>query len=254
MKNDHRFSSAVKGALMSSRIVLVNKTRFLKVIIGAFMFLTLITIPLLLNNNRPRNLYTKGLNDKNIVLDAGHGGVDSGAQINGITEKDITIKVVRQIEKILQKEKISVVLTRNEDSGIIPKEKMSLTAQLANLNQRKDFALQQRGSIFLSIHVNSYPSKEASGAIVYYQNKNRYYNNLAISVQKELNKLYLKKWIAKEANFVVINNTEVPSLLVEIGFLTNPTDRKYLTSSYGQEMIARAIINGLRNYGDYLGS
>jgi N-acetylmuramoyl-L-alanine amidase len=100
--------------------------------------------------------------------------------------------------------------------------------------------------------VNSSPSNQPSGTIVYYQNKNQFHQKLAMNIQKELNKLYSKKWSPKEANFVVVKNTDMPSVLVEIGFITNYQDRKLISSSKGQELIAKGIFQGIKNYTEEL--
>lgn len=242
-----------KGGLMPNRIVLVNKERFIMVLIGGLCLLSLSLLPYFFIGQGPQNPYTKGLKDKIIIIDAGHGGIDPGAQASGIKEKDINIEVVRKLERILVREEIDTFLTRNENSGIMPREIMSLSEQEENLNERKKFAAKKRGSIFLSVHVNSFSNPEASGAIVYYQNKNIHFKDLAENLQRELNKLYTQKWSIKEADFVVINNTDMPSVLVEIGFISNPRDRELISSNTGQEMIAKTIFQGLKDYAEDLG-
>lgn len=237
---------------MVNRITLVNKSRFFIVLLGLFVMISLVISIIFLFDRGPKSLYTKGLKDKIIVLDAGHGGFDPGAEDGEVKEKDINIQIVRKLEKILKKNKIKVILTRDEDSGIIPESRMTLAEQDANLKARRAFALKEEASIFVSVHVNSSPNKKASGASVYYQKENDYYQLLAESIQTELNKLYTKKWSIQEANFVVINNTEMPSILVEIGFITNQHDKEFILSKEGQEKIANAIYLGLVNYGTQL--
>jgi N-acetylmuramoyl-L-alanine amidase len=233
-------------------VVKQNKNKPIILTIAACFIMFLLLSYQYVDHNKEKLRYTKGLNNKIIVLDAGHGGVDPGTNFGNLKEKDINMAVIRKLEEEFHNNKVKIFLTREESQGIMAEERMNLSKLDDNLQQRKALAHDETASVFVSVHVNSSPSNQPSGTIVYYQNKNQYHQKLALSIQKELNKLYSEKWSPKEANFVVVKNTEMPSVLVEIGFITNPQDRKFISSSEGQKLIAKGIFQGIKNYTEEL--
>ncbi len=173
------------------------------------------------------------LRDKTIVVDAGHGGHDVGAiSVNGEYEKDITDRTARELEKELSRLGANVILTRPMNQYIY----LSGRASLANLHQ---------ADAFISIHYNSFPDSTSVTGIntYYYADQDK---TLAQDIQEEL-------IISSEAddrdiafgNYQVLRQTSVPSLLLELGFISNEeTEQLLLTSSY-QNKLVTGIINGL---------
>lgn len=223
-----------------------------------------------------RFIEAKTLPKKNftIVLDAGHGGHDSGAIGNGYNEKDLALAVTMQLYHNLKRD-YNVILTRDNDR-FIP------------LNERAAIGNRNNANLFISIHLNASVNREAHGSEVYYFEKNpsvyarelvRLENSYdiagtrAIESQKYLiddilygiiqsqsssiantvlNSLVTTIGTHKRkvlgANFAVLRGSKSPSILVELGFITNYNDVRRYTSEEGQINAANAIANAIRKH------
>lgn len=219
-----------------------------------------------------------------IVLDAGHGGKDSGNLGNGFVEKNIALKVAQIVGEELEKNKdIKVIFTRNEDVFI-------------DLWKRGDIANTAKADLFVSIHCDSHTSnaygagtfvlglrgnkknleiaKRENAVILLEDNFKEKYKGfdpnsaesviglsllqeenldksleIASIIQKnftsKLNRLDRK---VKQDNFQVLRETIMPSVLVELGFLTNINEGRYLNSSSGQKQMAGSIADAIESY------
>lgn len=179
------------------------------------------------------------LNNKTIVLDPGHGGSDPGTVHFDLKEKDIVLNVGLLLEKKLKESGANVIMTRIDDRYVSLEERV----RIANANNP---------DTFVSIHVNSVDNvPSANGTETYW---NRTYSSeqsrkLANEIQKQLiSKLQTKDRGIKEANFYVIRYTKAPSVLVELGFLSNEDEAKRLNDPAFQELAAEAIYEGLKQY------
>lgn|GEM_PF-1557481 len=189
-------------------------------------------------------MYSPGLKGKTVILDPGHGGTDPGAVAEGVRETELNMKLALELKTKLEQRGVRVELTRSEDDGLIAKKTMSYLEQWMILQKRKRFALDRRGHIFLSLHANSHKSPAVSGGIVFYSDEIS--APLAQDIQERLNNLDTRKRQVERKNFTVINNNEMPSVLIEAGFITHPGDRERLVSQSGQ--VAELIAEGLENY------
>lgn len=179
------------------------------------------------------------LKNRTIIVDPGHGGSDPGTVHNGLREKDIVLKVGLILENKLKASGANVVMTRRDDSYV-------------SLEQRSNIANTYQSDTFVSIHVNAVENiPTANGTETYW---NRTYaseesRKLAQAIQKQLiEKLQTKDRGVKEANFYVIRHTKSPSVLVELGFLSNKDEAKRLNDPAFQELAAQAIFEGLVEY------
>ncbi|WP_250254549.1 N-acetylmuramoyl-L-alanine amidase [Chryseobacterium sp. Marseille-Q3244] len=172
------------------------------------------------------------LNKKYIIIDAGHGGNDNCAVYGRFSEKDITLKIAKEIQKLNEKqEQYEVILIRNEDTYPSLSER---TNQINKLNPE----------MVISLHVNTSPQAETPkhGTEIYVQN--------AEDSKKLAGKIYKKfnvRKIEERNNLHILRETKAPAVLVELGFINNSADRTYITSESGQKEIARKfvdIING----------
>lgn len=173
-------------------------------------------------------------NDKVIVLDPGHGGIDYGAIRSGINEKDINTSVAIKTAAILRSKGYKVYMTRDEDKTF-------------SLQERVDFAEEIKPDIFVSIHVNSSQGTTATGI------ETHYYHDYSIQLGKFVQNA-MKKYInspdrgLQKSKFYVINHTTMPAILVEIGFISNEGERAELVSESRQQATAKAIAEGIMNY------
>lgn len=172
------------------------------------------------------------INKKYIVIDAGHGGNDFGAIHGEILEKNISLSVAKEIQKINEsQDKYEVILTRDSDSA-------------PTLAERTDMINKLNPEMVISLHVNSSPQKERSdnGFEVYVQNSD---------VSKELAGKIYKKFNARkieERNLHMLRETKAAAVLVELGFINNSDNRNYITSEKGQKEIAQKFVEIINEY------
>lgn len=182
--------------------------------------------------------------DKKILIDAGHGGKDPGANYGPILEKDITLAIARELKKKLKENNITGILTRKGDyllvEGPIWKD----------LQARAQVGKEEEVDLLVSIHVNNYVSSLCSGGQVFYNPREEKSRILAQSIQEEIYTIQAgnTRSILPGENLYLLNALPIPSVLVEVGFIKNPGDREFLTSPQGQKEMARVIKNGILRY------
>src|SRR6056297_299362 len=173
-----------------------------------------------------------------IVLDAGHGGFDPGAVgKNNLQEKIVNLKIVKRLESILKSHGFKVKLTRSDDTFI-------------SLNQRVKMANNDGARLFISIHNNSSSKSTSEGTETFIApNKTGDSLLLAENIQKQLiDKLGLVNRGVKKEHLYVIKYTEMPAVLVEVAFLSNPAEEKLLLKDSFLTEAAVAISQGIFDY------
>ena len=169
-----------------------------------------------------------------VVLDPGHGGTDYGAIREGINEKDITMDLTQRVASILKSKGYKYALTRKEDIYL-------------GLQERCDITEEENPEIFVSIHVNSAVATEPYGLETHYYHEQS--KELAEIIQKHLVKeIDSKDRGILKSKFYVINHTDVPAVLVETGFLSNPSERAELITEKRKQATAKAIAEGIIEY------
>ncbi|ELV7526217.1 N-acetylmuramoyl-L-alanine amidase family protein [Flavobacterium psychrophilum] len=179
----------------------------------------------------------KPLNDKKIiVIDAGHGGKDFGAQIGGELEKKIVENIANKISLLNGKGEIEIVLLREDDSFI------ELSERVARINKINP-------SLLISLHINASKNLKENGVNAYVSKQNDFYDKSMESAKNLVDKISnekLAKGEVKDANFFVIKNSKCPALLLEVGYLSNENDKTYITSESGQNEIANQIFEFIK--------
>ena len=185
------------------------------------------------------------LSGKLIIVDVGHGGKDPGTISNGILEKDLNLAIAKKLEKELVKKGASVVLTRDGD--------YDLSNPLAERRKQSDFDNRiklinnSKADMYLSIHINYLEDKQYKGGQIFYY-KTEENKKIALSIQKEFNKISDERKIKKTPNIYMYQRLKIPGVLVECGFLSNYRERENLVTDTYQQKIAMAITNGVINY------
>ena len=168
----------------------------------------------------------------NVVIDAGHGGEDSGVIQDEFSEKLIVEQLITKIKAFNKNKNIVFHFTRSTDT-FIP------------LKDRTDFINTIRPDLVLSLHVNASKNSETSGMEFYVSKESNAYEKstlIASNFQtKFLNSNY-KVAAIKNANFFILKNSEAPALIMELGYLTNEGDKKFLSNTAKQNQIAKKII------------
>ncbi len=181
------------------------------------------------------NLVSSKIKNKRIIIDPGHGGNDTGAIKNRVYEKDLTLEISQRVRDILKSRGLKkVLLTRDTDKTL-------------SLADRVEFANSRNADIYVSIHINASVKTEINGIETHYYTQNGY--NVAKIMHKEL----MQNVDAEDrglfkSKFYVINHTEAPAVLLELGFISNDQERNALTSTKRQEDSANAIAEGIINY------
>lgn len=176
--------------------------------------------------------YTSTKNKNVVVIDAGHGGKDYGAIRDNTNEKDINLDVCMRIQNILQKRGYKVYMTRTDDTYV-------------SLEDRTIFTEGINPGAFVSVHVNSCNSESPRGIETHYYHEESI--ELADAVHKKLTKRIsntTNRGLLK-SRFYVINHTTVPAILVEIGFISNPSERAELVTNQRKQATAEAISEGV---------
>jgi N-acetylmuramoyl-L-alanine amidase len=198
--------------------------------------------------DQPHIQYT--LPTADVLIDAGHGGIDGGTHWNDILEKDINLAISRKLYLLLRSKGLKVILNRTGDYALSDDNRwhLSRSRHRRDLSQRKELSAEVGASLFVSIHVNWIPRVGRRGPLVIHQSEGRS-ALLAGFIQNSLNQQQGISRLPVVANkFYLLNQVQVPSVIVETAFLSNPDDRAMLTSIPGQNRLAAAIANGIMGY------
>ncbi len=178
-----------------------------------------------------------------IVLDAGHGGHDSGAigSVLKVKEKNVALDTVLRLDKLLRDAGFTTVLTRNNDTFI-------------ELRDRSDIANGLNVDAFVSVHYNAHSDKAVSGVqVLYYPNEpTRDNKTFARIVQNEMLKELkaVDRYIIERPNLSVLRHTEMPAILTEMAFLSNQTEEALANTEEYRQKAAQALFNGITKYFD----
>lgn len=179
-----------------------------------------------------------------VVLDPGHGGVDSGAKYHGLTEKDITLAIALKLAATLRANGATVVFTRETDVDYYTRGK---GGKRSDLVRRVEMIDRAEAAVFVSIHTNAIRGGRWSGAEVYYNPKLAENRLLAETVQQALRDFPPgnKRQAKQDSDIIVLKDTSVPGVLVEAGFLSNPREAAMLADDAYQEKLALQIARAL---------
>ena len=187
-----------------------------------------------------------------IVVDPGHGGPDTGAiGANGTYEKTNNLAIGLDLAGLLRSAGARVILTRSTD--VTPA--VGAYSELSDLQARTKIANDSKADLFISLHNDAFGNPAAAGTTTYYSSNSpvaAQSKALADNVQSELLKaVALPNRGVKAANFYVIKNTKMPAILVEVGFISNPTEAKLLESPDFQNQAASGIYLGVLKFKGY---
>ena len=175
-----------------------------------------------------------------VVIDAGHGGHDPGkVGVNDALEKDVNLQIAEKVKKYLEKNDIDVVMTREDD--------VMEDTKLEDMKKRVALTNKTKPAITVSIHQNSYSDSSVKGAQVFYYTGSEISKNAASLMQAELKKVDTSntRQIKSNSDFYMLKKTEVPTIIVECGFLSNPEEAEKLVAEEYQEQMAEAICRGV---------
>ncbi|MHA6529853.1 N-acetylmuramoyl-L-alanine amidase [Paenibacillus sp. BAC0078] len=202
------------------------------------------------HSTKPDRQRMLGHDQRIILIDAGHGGIDGGTSHGSILEKDITLAISRRLFLLLRSDGFDAILNRTGDYAPSDDNRWlrSSSRHMRDLAQRKELAETLPANVVVSIHVNWARSPAKHGPLVLYRQEGRSYL-LAHSIQDQLNQLYGVKTDSMPGKpFYLLNKITATTVIVEAGFISSPADREKLCSPKGQEEIAEAIAGGIAAY------
>ena len=187
-----------------------------------------------------------------ILVDAGHGGYDGGARCrdSGTWEKSLNLAVAQEVRQALNRRGASVVMTRTEDIDLCtPDRPATLTKKRQDMQNRIALAKENDVDMVLSIHMNEYRVRSESGPQVFYREGSADSRLLAGCLQEALiTHLQPQKARSAMAGDYFILQLDVPSVLIECGFLSNPAEEKLLRSADYQARLGGAIADGVTEF------
>lgn len=186
-----------------------------------------------------------------VILDAGHGGIDSGAiSPDGIEEKILNLPITEKIAEFLSLYQVDVILTRDDDRLLGGGAKGSV--KRSDLVARVKTTEQYENPIFLSIHMNKFSIPKYSGLHVFYSRNNPQSEALALKVQNMVKEKLqpINNRVPKVAgsNIFVLDRVECPAILIECGFLSNYEETRLLASEDYQRKLAFVISLSIMEY------
>lgn len=214
-----------------------------KLIKLTLLLLLLLIIIISIFNVNASNL-TFPLLGKTIYLDAGHGGVDNGATVNNVKEKDLNLQIVYKLKETLTSAGATVLLTRKDDNDISSPN--ALYRKKSDFDNRIKLINNSNADLYISIHQNIYQNKKYSGPQVFYVKDNQ---KLAEITQNTLN-----KYLNTKRKVKTINNTYMYKLLnkkgilIECGFISNDNERYKLKTEEYQLKLSKIITEGIITY------
>lgn len=185
-----------------------------------------------------------------VVLDAGHGGYDPGkVGVSGVLEKDINLAIACKVRTILEKQGIDVIMTRSSDVDLCGEEAGSKKS--SDMRKRVEIMNASGAAIAVSIHQNSYSDSGPKGAQVFYYETSKQGKELADVLQNSIKNVVADdNHRVPKANhdYYILKKVTCPVVIVECGFLSNPTEEMLLAEEDYQEKMAQGIAQGMVEY------
>ena len=237
-------------------IYVVNAKKFLNSMrfIAFLLVIALVTaIALGSSNSVFSSSEASAKNGTVIVIDAGHGGEDSGAVgINGTYEKDLNLAIAMILGEELSNRGYTVVYTRTEDKMLyLPEENIKGMRKISDLKNRCKVTEQYDDCILVSVHMNSYGASKYSGMQVYYADADKESEALARKIQNAVREDLQpenKREIKNGSSLYLLENAKGTAVLIECGFLSNEAECKKLSEKEYQKQLSFSIVCGIIEY------
>ncbi len=183
----------------------------------------------------------------------GHGGEDGGAvSEDGVSEAEINLKIALKVQALLEQSGSNVILTRSDSNAIYDLDKKTLREKKnSDIKNRVKLANNSSADIFVSIHLNKIDDSRYYGWQTFFKDGNENSKRLATCIQNHLNEAIQKenkRVPLKISNVYIIKHVEIPTSIVECGFLSNPREKEELKQEEYQDKLAWGIYNGIMEY------
>jgi len=232
-------------------VLIISKKRILFVTI--MIMVSVMSFEIFKESENTIETVTLPVTGKTIVLDAGHGLPDEGAESsNGVTEASINLAITKKVQTLLEQSGCNVVLTRSDENGIYDLGSNTIREKkVSDIKNRVKIGNQSSANAFVSIHLNKIPQSQYYGWQTFFKSNSEQSEILAKTIQEELNQSIQKenkREALKITGKYIIEHVEIPVTIVECGFLSNPEEALLLQQDEYQNKIAWGIYNGIMDY------
>ncbi len=221
-------------------------------IVVFMIFTALLSFLTLISHHRSTDVFGEAFT-KRIIIDAGHGLPDGGAVgMNGTIESSVNLEIARKTKKLLEKKGYTVIMTRKGEDSISEDADSIAQRKKKDMSKRLEIINSSGADMFVSIHMNKFPSSEYRGAQVIYSANFAESEILAGLIQRELHKIAENKskreHLKAPDGIFLLKKALVPAVIVECGFLSNFDEEKLLNTKEHQQDISKAIVDGIGKY------
>ena len=181
-----------------------------------------------------------------VVIDAGHGGVDGGSvgKTTGVIERDLNLEYAKTLSGLLNQFGIGTILTRKDKNGLYDNDATNL--KRSDMKKRKEIIDNSGAMLVVSIHMNSFPLKNCRGAQTFFNKENEKGKILAENIQSQfLKDLPFAKNEASIGDYYITNCTNLPAVIIECGFISNPEEEVMLATKEYREKVCYSVLCGI---------
>ncbi len=221
--------------------------------LSLLIVMLLLALSIVLIDSRLKTVMSESVTSQKtytVVIDAGHGGFDSGkVGVDGTLEKDVNLSIAKKLEQLLIQADVNVIMTRDLDESLDTADTSNKKRQ--DMNSRVSLMNEQKPDCIISIHQNSYPDEAVDGAQVFYYTGSAAGRDLAVLLQELLITSVDPSNHRKEkadSSYYLLKNATAPIVIVECGFLSNWEESKKLVDDAYQHKLAWAIHLGVLQY------
>ncbi len=219
-----------------------------------FVFSTLAVLSRIAFFDKAVNVSADNSQFKTVIIDAGHGTPDGGtSSSDGTLEKDINLEIAVKLNSILQSMGYETVMTRSDDNSIHDDSADTIRQKkISDLRNRLDIINNTDNAVFVSIHQNHYSDPQYSGTQVFYSKNNPRSKELAEAIRlpiiSNLQTSNSRETKKSGSEIYLLNNAQIPAVMVECGFLSNINDTNNLKDDVYQQKIAFLIAVGIVDF------
>lgn len=207
-----------------------------------FLIITLIR-PFIVNKTIETNNSLFGLT---VFIDPGHGGLDPGTSNDVVLEKDINLKLSKKLYEKMLSNNVGAYISRTSDYDLSSIN--SKNHKLEDLKNRVKQVNESQANLLVSIHLNALNNQSVHGPMVYYRKNDPASQLFAQTMQNKLNEFSGLEKKCYQENYYIFRNTNIPAILIECGFLSNPDEKSKLLTNKYQEEITNVIFNGIKEF------
>lgn len=224
------------------RFLVINKKALIILLAVIVALASFITLAFTTSSSMPRAEF-------NVVIDAGHGGRDNGTsgKTTGVSESELNLKYALTLKDLCEEFGIGVTMTRSDMNGLY--DENASNKKKSEMEKRKNVINNSGADVMISIHMNSFPLSSCSGAQVFYAKGSEEGFNLAKSIQTSVCQAFdnARDYVTV-GDYFVLNYSNIPAVLVECGFLSNPQEEKDLQTKEYRDKFCYALLAGILSY------